>query len=247
MRSQCVLYCRVSTSQQAVDGIGLDAQRQRLQAWAHAHGHQVLACHVDAGISGSRADNRPALQMALDQACRHRAPLVVYSLSRLARSTKDAIAIAERLDIAGADLVSLSEAIDTTSAAGKMVFRMLAVLAEFERDLVSERTRLALAHKRLRGEKTGGRVPFGYLNRGGRLVPIEQEQHAIRRGLAWQERGVPLRTIAERWQQHGYTNHRMTAKTVAGILRRHRDENSGFVPDRTNGNNATCQPLPFNP
>lgn len=80
---------------------------------------------------------------------------MVYSLSRLARSTKDAIGIAERLDKAGADLVSLSERIDTTSAAGKMGFRMLAVLEEFERNLVSERTTAALTHKASKGERIG--------------------------------------------------------------------------------------------
>ena len=73
---------------------------------------------------------------------------VVYSLSRLARSTRDTIEIADRLDRDGADSSSLSERIDTTTAAGKMAFRMMAVLAEFE-----TRPRLgadlsALAHKR---------------------------------------------------------------------------------------------------
>jgi DNA invertase Pin-like site-specific DNA recombinase len=68
----------------------------------------------------------------LAAACERKAALIVYSLSRLARSTKDAIAISERLAKNGADLVSLSERIDTTTAAGKIVFRMLAVLAEFE-------------------------------------------------------------------------------------------------------------------
>lgn len=62
----------------------------------------------------------------------------------------------------GRDLVSLSEKIDTTSASGKMVFRLLAVLNEFERDQISDRTRFALAHKKANGEKTGGTVPFGY-------------------------------------------------------------------------------------
>ncbi len=57
--------------------------------------------------------------------------------------------------------MSLSEQIDTTSAAGKMIFRMLAVMAEFERDLVSERTKSALDYKRSNGKKLGGRVPFG--------------------------------------------------------------------------------------
>jgi site-specific DNA recombinase len=88
-----------------------------------------VGCFEDAGLSGSRADNRPALQSALTEACRRKAALVVYSLSRLARSTTGAIKISERLNKSGADLVSLSEHIDTTSAAGKMVFRLLAVLA----------------------------------------------------------------------------------------------------------------------
>lgn len=69
-------------------------------------------------------------------------------MSRLARSTRDAITTSERLDKAGAALVSLSEKIDTTTAAGKMVFRMLAVLAEFERDQISERTTTAMQHKK---------------------------------------------------------------------------------------------------
>lgn len=93
---------------------------------------------MDAGLSGKRADNRPELQKALDAVTKCSGVLLVYSLSRLARSTKDTLAISDRLEKADADLVSLSERIDTTSAAGKMVFRMLAVLAEFERDLVSD-------------------------------------------------------------------------------------------------------------
>jgi site-specific DNA recombinase len=67
--------------------------------------------------------------------------LFVYSLSRLARSTKGTLAIPDRLQKADADLVSLSEKLDTNSAAGKMVFRMLAVLEEFESDQISERTK----------------------------------------------------------------------------------------------------------
>jgi site-specific DNA recombinase len=67
--------------------------------------------------------------------------LVVYSLSRLTRSTTDMLHVSELMEQRGVDLVSLTEKINTISAAGKMVFRMLSVLNEFERDLVSERTR----------------------------------------------------------------------------------------------------------
>jgi DNA invertase Pin-like site-specific DNA recombinase len=123
-------YVRVSTAEQATEGVSLDAQRARIAAWARANDAELVDVFTDAGLSGGRADNRPGLQAALDRACSGQAALVVYSLSRLARSTRDAITISERLDTAGADLVSLSEKIDTTTAAGKMVFRMLAVLAD---------------------------------------------------------------------------------------------------------------------
>jgi DNA invertase Pin-like site-specific DNA recombinase len=90
------------------------------------------------GLSGTKAD-RPGLAAALSAVCKGDA-LVVYSLSRLARSTAHTLQVSDYLEWVGADLVSLSEKIDTTSASGKMVFRLLAVLAEFERDLISERT-----------------------------------------------------------------------------------------------------------
>ena len=121
---QAVGYLRVSTESQATDGVSLDAQEAKIRPWCEGAGYQLTGLHVDAGLSGSRADNRPSLQTALNNACAQKAALVVDSLSRLARSTKDAIGISERLSKAGADLVSLSERLDTTTAAGKMIFRM---------------------------------------------------------------------------------------------------------------------------
>ena len=124
--------------------------------------------------------------------------LVVYSLSRLARSTKDTIAIAEQLDRAGADLVGLSERIDTTSAAGRMVFRMLAVLAEFERDLVSERTATAMAQKRSKQERVGT-IPFGFTLAPDAIHLVESaEEQAIIRAIRASDGGqdVPGRCPA---------------------------------------------------
>ncbi len=195
-QTAAVGYVRVSTERQASEGVSLEAQRERIEGWATANGLTLAACYVDAGLSGGRADNRPGLQAALVDACKRRAPLVVYSLSRVARSTRDALTIAERLEKSGADLVSLSEAIDTTSAAGKMVFRMLAVLAEFERDLCSERTTSALAFKRRQGLRISGKIPYGYRLEGKDLVEVPAEQEAIRLILEWRARGISLRAIA---------------------------------------------------
>src|SRR4051794_19287662 len=77
-----VAYVRVSTVDQATEGISLDAQRARVEGWAAAGGYPLgpARVFVDAGISGKRADNRPALQKALDAVCRSGGVLIVYSL-----------------------------------------------------------------------------------------------------------------------------------------------------------------------
>jgi DNA invertase Pin-like site-specific DNA recombinase len=195
MKTTAIGYVRVSTEDQAENGVSLAAQRERIAAWCDANGYELAAVHVDAGISGKRADNRPGLQAAVDAACAGKAALVVYGLSRLARSVRDTLDLADRLDRSGADLVSLSERIDSTTAAGKMVFRMLAVLAEFERDLTAERTRAALAHKRANGEAYG-ETPFGYVRAGDRLEADPDAQLAVALVLDLRGRGWTFRAIA---------------------------------------------------
>ena len=196
-------YIRVSTEGQAQDGVSLDAQRAKIEAWCELNDYALTAVHVDAGISGKSADNRPGLQAALAD-CRKGSALVVYSLSRLARSTKDTISISERLAKAGADLVSLSEKIDTTTAAGKMVFRMLAVLAEFERDQISERTATAMQFKKTKGERVGA-VPYGYdlADDGVNLVENAAEQSVIQQARELHESGLSLRKIAAELDRRG--------------------------------------------
>lgn len=197
MQQTAVVYLRVSTDGQAVEGISLQAQQAKSEAWCLANDYTIIDFFKDAGISGGRADNRPGLQTAIDTACRTKSALVVYSLSRLARSTKDTINIGELLSKAGADLVSLSEKIDTTSAAGKMIFRMFAVMAEFEKDQVSERTTMALAYKSRCGERVGT-VPYGWeLGADGiKLVRVPSEQAVIERIVQQRENGKSYRSIA---------------------------------------------------
>lgn len=218
-------YVRVSTTGQADEGISLEAQQAKIEAWCLVNDIELSAVHVDAGLSGKRADNRPELQAALNAAIDSGAVLVVYSLSRLARSTKDTIAIGEQLEKAGADLVSLSEQIDTTSAAGKMIFRMLAVMAEFERDLVSERTTTALAHKKAQGKRVG-KIPFGWnlAADGETLVENADEQEALRLIQELNAAGHSLRAIASELETRNIKTKSGKAKwthtAVKGILNR---------------------------
>src|SRR5271166_5589040 len=107
-------------------------------------------------MSGAVAD-RPALREALEYA-RSGDTLIVWKLDRLARSMKQLIETVENLRVRGVGFRSLTEAIDTTTAQGVLVFHMFSALAEFERSLIRERTRAGLAAARRAG-RTGGRPP----------------------------------------------------------------------------------------
>lgn len=195
---QAIGYIRVSTQDQANEGVSLDAQRAKILAWCHANDYDLAAVFEDRGMSGAKMHNRDGLHAALKAATKGTA-LVCYSISRLARSTKDMLTIADQLERHGADLVSLTEKIDTTTAAGRMVFRMLAVLSEFERDQISERTAAALRHKRQNAEVYAP-IPFGYREVEGRLIAVKTEARIVRDILALRESGRSLREIA------GYLN-----------------------------------------
>jgi len=195
-RVKVVGYVRVSTEEQAREGVSIEAQQSKIEAWAKALDFKVIAVEVDAGISGKNIRAREGLKKALEVACSEKAALVVYSLSRLSRSTKDTIMLAEMLDAAGADLVSLSERIDTTSAAGKMVFRMLAVLNEFERDQISERTSAILQHKKSKLEAYSP-TPYGYNKNEKKLLPDPVEQEVIKKMKRLRKQGKSFKRIAK--------------------------------------------------
>jgi len=135
-------YARVSTDDQ-----NLDLQSDALQQAGCAKIYEDRK-------SGAKAE-RPGLAMALEVA-RTGDTLVIWRLDRLGRSLKDLIRLAETLDARGIGLKSLHEAIDTTSSGGRLVFHMFGALAEFERNLIRERTQAGLAAARARG-RLGGR------------------------------------------------------------------------------------------
>ena len=219
--NRAIGYIRVSTQGQAEEGVSLSAQRAKIAAWCEANDYELLATFEDAGLSGGSMTGRDGLQAAMKAATKGMA-LVSYSISRLARSTRDMLDIADRLERQGADLVSLTEKIDTTSAAGRMVFRLLAVLSEFERDLVGERTKAALAHKKAKGEKYGP-VPFGFVEVEGRLVEVRREAKAVAEIVRMREQGRAYRQIAAQLNADGIEGKKggqWHASTVRYVLNR---------------------------
>lgn len=199
---QAIGYVRVSTDKQASEGVSLDAQKARISAWCEANGYELVNVFMDEGISGKKMENRPELLKALASMKKGMA-LVSYSLSRLARSTKNLIEISELVGKKSGDLVSLTEKIDTTTAAGKMMFQMLAVLSEFERNLTAERTSTALQHKKATGEKYTNRTPYGFEAIEGRLVQVKAEADVVAEIQAQRTAGQTLQSIADGLNSRG--------------------------------------------
>lgn len=218
-------YCRVSTTEQQDEGVSLLHQQDRIGAWAKANGHELAGMFVEAR-SGGRADNRPELKKAVAAAGREGGILVVYSLSRFSRSVRDTLALADQLEKSGANLASLSESLDTSNAVGKMFFRLMSVLAEFERDQLRERTTHAMSHLRRQNKRISSKIPMGYdlAADGTTLLPNQREQAVIQTIVSRRGGGMTLWAVARSMEADGVPTKmggKWSPKTVLAILRRH--------------------------
>jgi site-specific DNA recombinase len=161
--TKAVIYARFSPRPDAEDCDSVEKQRDRCRSYCKAHGYDVIGEKDDEDMSGGRADNRPGLQAAIGLACKHKAVLVVYKLDRLARNTRDALDVLERLQKSKADLASLVEQINSRSPMGKFFFTQLAAFAELEREQIRARTSAALRSYQSDGRRMtrADRCPFG--------------------------------------------------------------------------------------
>lgn len=185
----CVGYVRVSTGEQFDSGAGLEAQRQAIRTECDRRGWELAEIYEDAA-SGRALTGRTGLKAALTALeGRTAAALVVAKLDRLSRSLLDFAALMEQGRRSGWALVALDLGVDTTTPSGEMMANVLAVFAQFERRLIGQRTREALAVKRQQGVRLG-RPP----------VLAEAILRRIRRERS---RGRPLAAIAARLDRDG--------------------------------------------
>lgn len=146
-------YTRVSTAEQAEGGLGLEAQRAAIDAAATLRGWE-MTYHTDAGVSGKSVG--PELDTVLRLLAKGDGDgLVVAKLDRLSRSIINAANIIASAQKQGWALVVLDLNLDLTTAAGRMIAHQLMTFAQYEREIISERTKAALAAKRARGERLG--------------------------------------------------------------------------------------------
>src|SRR5450755_2413170 len=148
------IYCRVSTSKQDTDN-----QRRELEAVAARSGWHIERVYEDAGISGAKGrDKRPGLDAMLKAVNAKEFDMVAaWSVDRLGRSLTDLLGVLQGLHDKGVDLFLHQQGLDTSTTAGKAMFQMLGVFAEFERGIIRERVNAGLARARASGIKLGRR------------------------------------------------------------------------------------------
>ena len=146
------IYTRVSTDAQTTKN-----QRQELEAWAERAGHTVVRVFEDKGISGAKGrEKRPAFDALLKAAVRREVDMVaVWSSDRLARSLSQFVDVLQTIRDTGTGLYIHTQAVDTTTPAGRAMFGMLGVFAEFEREMIVARVNAGLARARRDGTVLG--------------------------------------------------------------------------------------------
>lgn len=174
-------YVRVSTQMQVDEGISLENQKKKIEAWGTLQDKKLVKIFSDKGISGKKMGNRKGL-IELLNVIKEGETLVVYSFSRLSRSVNDFLHITTNLREKGCEIVILKEGLDTTTAHGRFVATLMAALAQLESDIISDRVSDAMQHKISKGEFVG-RPPYGWKlenGKGSGLIEVEEEQKVIK-------------------------------------------------------------------
>jgi site-specific DNA recombinase len=188
-------YVRVSTQEQGQHGISLAAQRERIESFAQSRGWELVRTYSD--TASGKDTKRPGLQKMLEDAKRQQFEgVVILKIDRLSRRVMDFGALQETLEGAGVDLISVSETFDTTTPIGRAMSNIVAVFAQMEREVISERTRMALQHKKAHLQPYSRLAPYGFRRRQDRLLPDPKALAVVRDIFATRKAGKTLRDIA---------------------------------------------------
>lgn len=219
-------YTRVSTEDQAREGISLENQVSRIRAYCGLHGHELVAVYEDRGLSG-RDMSRLGAQAALAALEAGEAEgLLVTHLDRLSRNLRDFLYLVDTHFGPGCNfsLLCIDNQLDTSTPTGRMIASILATVAQWQREEDVERIKRAMAHKKAKGERVGA-VPWGFrlAGDGKTLSPHRPELAVMALALDLRRQGLSLRAIAENLKEAGHRNRRRSttwnAKTVARVIR----------------------------
>jgi len=213
-------YARVSTQEQALTGSSIHDQIEQIEAYAKARGWTLVGILKDEGVSGA-AEHRPGLneigRLARDRSIQ---TVIVTKLDRGFRNLRHLLNWSAEMDSLGVDLVSISESVDTSTPAGRMLRSMLGAFAEFERERITERMASGLRMAARAGRFTGGAPPFGFRPENGRLVIDEREAEVIREAVRLMvDEGLSAYQAAARLNAQGLTPRRADAWRYANLRR----------------------------
>jgi DNA invertase Pin-like site-specific DNA recombinase len=221
---KALAYVRVSTDEQVREGISLENQESRIRAFCQAKDWELMEVLTDEGYSASSLD-RPGMQEIIHRCQKQEVDVVViYKLDRLTRSVRDlGYLVQDVFGKYGVAFSSIQDNFDTTTANGKLILNILGSVAQWERDIVVERTRDVMAHKRL-SLKLIGAIPMGFdLDEDGEtLLPNEEELEAVRQMMLLREAGYSFRAIADELNGDGIPakqGGQWYAKTARSVLR----------------------------
>jgi len=215
---KAVGYIRVSTEEQAREGISLEAQEDKIKKYVDLHNLELVEVIRDEGKSGKDL-NREGIQKIISW-CREGKinQLIVYKMDRLTRRTLDLLTLVEEVfKPNGIQFHSITERVDTSTAQGKFFLTITGAMAQMERDLISERTREALRYKISVGENVGS-PPLGFLAEDKKLSGIEKELEVVEYIKSLKRKRLSLRQIANRLNEKGIPTKR-GGKWYAGTVR----------------------------
>lgn len=175
------LYVRVSTEEQAIHGLSIEAQTAALENWARDAGHKVVGIYTDAGISARKpASKRPALQQLLADVRGGKGELIAFTkLDRWFRNIAEYYKVQEVLEQHHVDWKTIREDYDTTTASGRLKINIMLSVAQDEADRTSERIKAVFETKRQKLEPLTGNAPTGYKIEGKKLVKDPEKEQAV--------------------------------------------------------------------
>lgn len=174
------IYVRVSTQDQAQHGYSLKAQQEALENYSKALGYEIFKIYKDEGKSAKNMNRPQMIKMLEDAENKKFSAIFIYKLDRFSRSVVDAILTIDKLKKWGIDFVSMQDKIETASATGKLMFHMISAFAEFERNMIGDRTKFGMERK----AKEGGfitKAPKGYILVNKELIIKDQEAEQVRK------------------------------------------------------------------
>ncbi|MCD7711647.1 MAG: recombinase family protein [Firmicutes bacterium] len=207
MKKKCYFYTRVSTAAQ-IEGYSLEAQQETLRQYAEYWEWEVAGEYCDAGKSGKSIKGRPAFQRMLDDIVDQKDNIsfvLVFKLSRFGRNAADVLKSMQTLMDYGVDLVCVDDAIDSSTAGGRLTMTILSAVAEIERENINVQFQAGRMQKVLDGGWPGGPTPYGYRNEKKSLVIEPEEAEMVRRiyDLFLQD-GMNTTAVAIYLNEHGY-------------------------------------------